>query len=331
MLKILACGPLNTIQDRGRFGARRLGVGVAGPMDPVSFRIGNILVGNPDDDAAIEIQTYPFEAEILRAGRFAVTGAGRARLDGIQLPGFWSGFVRAGQVLSIAFGPTGVRSYLCAAGGFDVPQVLGSRSTQLRGGFGGFQGRELTEGDEIDIGRPSNPDILDMPDYGVSLPCVEMSSPCDRQDTHLIVRAVPGAEYALFTPEARALFWSTPWTITQLSNRTGYRLAGEALSLTGPVEMRSHGVLPGVVQVPPAGQPIVQMMDGNTVGGYPKIAHVIDADMWRLGQASANQTVRFVRVSHQEAVAASEEVDAYLDSLRLRLSRFVSATRVARL
>lgn len=325
MLEILECGRLNTVQDLGRFGVRRLGVGVAGPMDAVSFRLGNILVGNKDNEAGLEIQTYPFEVKFQKEGRIAVTGSSCAFLDNIELPAFWSGFVREGQVLRVELRPPGSRSYVCVAGGVDVPVVLGSKSTQLRGGFGGNNGRELAEGDCLATGRPSHPERLRLPDYGAELPSVTLPVPYPLDGADHVVRALRGGDYALFTPEAQSSFWSSSWTVTLLSNRTGYRLEGIGLQLSQPVEMRSHGVIPGVVQVPPAGQPIIQMMDGNTVGGYPKIAHVIDSDMWRIGQASAGQKIRFVEVSHQEAVDACIKLQDYFQMMTLNISRLTHA------
>lgn len=324
MLQILECGRLNTVQDLGRFGVRRLGVGVAGPMDPVSFRISNILVGNKENEAGLEIQTYPFEVKFLKEGRVAVTGSSCAFLDEIELPAFWSGFVEVGQVLRVELRPPGSRSYISVAGGINVPSVLGSKSTQLRGGFGGNGGRELSEGDCLEAGRPLCPDMLRLPDFGAELPCVTFPVPYPSEGADHVVRALRGGEYELFTAEAQSSFWSSLWTVTLLSNRTGYRLEGVGLPLSQAVEMRSHGVIPGVVQVPPAGQPIIQMMDGNTVGGYPKIAHVIDADMWRIGQASAGQKIRFVEVSHQEAVAETIKMQNYFKMMALNVSRVVS-------
>ncbi|MEY9723068.1 allophanate hydrolase subunit 2 [Sinorhizobium fredii] len=135
------------------------------------------------------------------------------------------------------------------------------------------------------------------------------------EDGTLLVRAIPAGEYALFGAEAER-FWTQTWKISSQSDRTGYRLSGEPIRLASPVELRSHGVVPGVVQMPPSGEPIVQMSDANTAGGYPKIAGVIDVDLWRLGQARIGSRIRFVRSSVAEALAAERAVQAYLEDIR---------------
>ncbi|MFT9049276.1 biotin-dependent carboxyltransferase family protein [Gluconobacter cerinus] len=325
MLRITECGPLNTIQDAGRFGVRHLGIGVTGPMDPVSFRIGNRLVGNDESVAAIEIQTYPFAVEISETCRISVTGAGRACLNDVLLPPFWSGCVGRGQTLQVVFGGGGARGYLCVSGGISVPPVLGSTSTHLRSSFGGFKGRDLQIGDDLIVETRKTDFSCDLPDFGILFPEVGFFRDPQQDAKTLVIRALRGMEYDLFTAEAHALFWSESWKITQLSNRTGYRFSGPTLSMKHAVEMRSHGVLPGVVQVPPAGQPIVQMVDGNTVGGYPKLAHVIDADMYRLGQASSGQKIIFKEVSYKEAVLAHQEVERNIQNIRDHIGKTVSS------
>jgi allophanate hydrolase subunit 2 len=130
------------------------------------------------------------------------------------------------------------------------------------------------------------------------------------------MRVLPAAEYDCFSPGSVAAFWEQPWKITPQSDRYGYRLAGPSLVMTTPVELRSHGIVPGVIQVPPGGQPIVQMRDAQPSGGYPKIGTVIAADLWRLGQAPIGGHVRFVRCDWNEALAASARNAAYLDDAR---------------
>jgi biotin-dependent carboxylase-like uncharacterized protein len=153
VIEIEQSGSLNTIQDLGRPAWRHLGVSVSGVMDPLALRAGNTLLGNEENAAAIEVQMFPFRVRFLADTWIALTGADcRARLDGDELPAWWGCAVRKGQVLELRFPRRGARGYLCVAGGIDVPLVLGSRSTALRGGFGGLEGRQLQRGDVLSCG-----------------------------------------------------------------------------------------------------------------------------------------------------------------------------------
>nr|WP_256468700.1 biotin-dependent carboxyltransferase family protein [Bradyrhizobium sp. 61] len=312
----MASPAFNTIQDLGRNGARRFGVSASGAMDPVALAAGNALLGNDDDAAGIEIQTFPFRLRFESDTPFALTGADHdATLAGATVPSWWCRRARAGDILSIGAPRRGSRVYLTLGGGIDVPRVLGSRSTHLRAGFGGMEGRALQVGDIIPVGEAGR-GASGRSDFGVEPPDVAIPLHGPSKDRVLPVRVMRAGEYDLFSEAMQATFWSTPWKISARSDRGGYRLAGNKLTLETPVEMRSHGVVAGVVQVPPAGEPIIQMSDANTAGGYPKMAAVIQADLWRLGQAAPGSSIIFSEVSYQEAVAAMAPVDDYLAKLR---------------
>lgn len=314
MIEILTSHAANTIQDRGRFGARRLGVSTSGVMDPLALAAGNLMLGNDADAASIEVQTFPFRLRFTAATRFALTGADcDANLAGRALPPWWCDRAGAGEVLEIGLPRHGARAYLTVPGGIAVPAVLGSRSTHLRAGFGGHEGRAIAAGDRLAIGS-DEAGAAHRADFGVmpaavALPGVAGETPVPGQ---IAVRVLRAGEYDFFPAEMQRLFRDTTWKISLQSDRTGYRLTGTKLLLPSPVEMRSHGVVSGVVQVPPAGEPIIQMSDANTAGGYPKMATVIEADLWRLGQAGPGARVRFVEVSYPEAVAAMAPVEAYV-------------------
>lgn len=311
MIEILSASALATVQDLGRRGALRWGVGTSGAMDPMALAAGNLLLGNDEADAAIELQIFPFRLRFETDCQFAVTGADTAaQLDAQPILPWWRATARAGQVLEL--GPPrrdgawpASRAYLCLAGGVDVPAVLGSRSTQLRGAFGGYQGRALRRGDRLSMRRPGLPAAGAVNDAGPGLVPPVLALPV-QADGLPAVRVLPAAEYERYTDASRAAFWSQPWKITAQSDRYGYRLAGEPMALIAPLEMRSHGIVPGVIQVPPGGQPIVQMRDAQPSGGYPKIGTVIEADLWRLGQAAIGSQLRFVETSWQEALDALE-------------------------
>lgn len=312
MIEVLTAGALTTVQDRGRYGCLRWGVGTAGAMDGMALAAGNILLGNDDDCAAIEVQIFPFRVRFSEDCAFAITGADcGARLDDLPLMPWSVHQARAGQELQLGAPLPGrsraSRAYLCLPGGVDVPVVLNSRSTQLRGAFGGLEGRALRRGDTLRAGKPSTERGcagLGLLPPGIALPL--------RRDGCPAVRVLPAAEYGGYTEASQAAFWRNEWKITPQSDRYGYRLAGEALQPLAPMEMRSHGIVPGVIQVPPDGQPIVQMRDAQPTGGYPKIGTVIEADLWRLGQAPIGSRIRFVETSWEEALAALDELHAWL-------------------
>jgi biotin-dependent carboxylase-like uncharacterized protein len=315
MIEILSETALATIQDLGRLGALGFGVGNAGAMDDLAVSAGNLLLGNDETDATVEVQIFPFIVRFHKPCVFAVTGAEcEATLDGKPVLPWWVCEAAAGQVLRLGIPTVSMwpasRAYLCVAGGIDVPEVLGSRSTQLRGAIGGHQGRALKQGDRLAVGTPN---VAAPISIGVQSPA--LADPLHR-DGVAAMRVLPAAQYDLYTPDSIAAFWDQNWKITSQSDRYGYRLAGPTLAMSAPVELRSHGIVPGVIQVPPSGQPIVQMRDAQPSGGYPKIGTVIAADLWRLGQAPIGSHIRLVRCEWAEAVAAAGRNRAYLDDIR---------------
>lgn len=320
MIEIISTAALVTIQDQGRHGALKYGVGKSGAMDIVALATGNLLLGNADDAAGIEIPLFPFRATFTCDTDFVLTGAdAAAMLDGRPvLPGFVT-HACAGDSLSLRPPKEGVRTYLTVAGGIDVPAVLGSRSTQLRGAFGGFEGRYLQKGDVLPVGKVSTDQALDMSGLGVmparlALPQAKASPAAQAGDT--VVRVLPAGEYDGYTEASLIQFWTQGWKVTPQSDRYGYRLDGEALVFQEAIEKRSHGIVPGVIQVPPNGQPIIQLSDAQPSGGYPKVGTVIEADLWRLAQARIGDRIRFVRVDYQEALAALHVRDSYLSNVR---------------
>jgi 5-oxoprolinase (ATP-hydrolysing) subunit C len=316
VIEILTSHAFNTIQDQGRCSARCLGVSTSGAMDRVALGAGNALLGNDPDAAGIEIQTFPFRLRFSADATFALTGADHdATLTGAAVPSWWCRRAKAGDILSIATPRRGARVYVTFGGGISVPRVLGSRSTHLRAGFGGMEGRALQAGDVVPLGGTQS-EATGRFGFGVEPPDVAIAGRGPSKGRVLPVRVMRAGEYDLFSEAMQAAFWSTTWKISARSDRGGYRLTGGKLTLDAPVEMRSHGVVAGVVQVPPAGEPIIQMSDANTAGGYPKMAAVIQADLWRLGQAAPGSFIAFSEVSYQEAVAAMAPVNDYLVKLR---------------
>uniref|UniRef100_UPI0005505265 5-oxoprolinase subunit C family protein n=1 Tax=Erwinia oleae TaxID=796334 RepID=UPI0005505265 len=243
------------------------------------------------------------------------------RLDGVELPAWWACNAREGQTLELHYPRSGARGYLCIAGGIDVPTVLGSRSTALRGGFGGLEGRTLRQGDVLKAGTSA---VRSLPACGMGIepPEQALHAAFPRSDEGRVqVRAIPSGEYALFAADAKR-FWQQPWKVSLQSNRTGYRLSGEPVLPAETVELRSYGLIPGIVQVPPAGEPIIQLSDANTAGGYPKIACVIEEDLWRLGQVQPGQSIQLVQSDAQGAVTARKAMEGWLQRLRDSITPF---------
>lgn len=303
MLKILRAGIYTTVQDLGRNGFRSLGISQGGALDAPALKIANLLVGNRADSAGLEITLGQFSAEFTRPGWIALTGAGcDALLDGKPLWTGWRYPVKAGQQLVLQKPKHGMRSYLAIAGGIAVPEVLGSRSTDLRTGFGGLEGRKLQDGDQLPLGESANPPGKP---FGVKQLLFNNR-----------IRALPGPEYQEFSTAARETFWRTPWQLSPQSNRMGYRLQGSAeLTRTTAREMLSHGLQPGVVQVPHNGQPIALMADAQTTGGYPRIACVIEADLYHLAQLRLGEPVHFIPCSLEDAQRAKKEQDLFIQQI----------------
>lgn len=294
-LEVVDGGLLTTVQDGGRRGHRRLGVPWCGFLDPDAAHAANRAVGNPEKAALLEgTATGP----TLRFGattRFAIAGADlgavleRADLGPWPVPNGRAVVARTGNVLSMRDRRTGLRAYVAFAGGVAVPDVLGSRATDLVAGFGGYDGRALQARDHLSLGRaPAGPEVAD----------VALTPPAPGP---VVLRAVAGPQDDMFTDEARARLESETYEVSPLSDRIGCRLAGPVLAHRAAGEILTDGMVPGCIQVPPNGQPIVVLGDGPTTGGYPKIATVVSADLGRLGQLVAGDAVRFRLVTIEEA------------------------------
>jgi biotin-dependent carboxylase-like uncharacterized protein len=328
-IEIVETGLLNTVQDLGRPGLRMYGVGSAGAMDGFALAAANLMVGNPTSAAGIEVTTFPFRIRIDTGRRIAVTGADARLVVGDRvLPPWWSMRVEPGTEFRLEAPRHGMRGYLAVAGGIAVAEVLGSRSTDLKAGFGGPDGRMLQRGQNLPLGSLAADCSAGWDSFGIAPPerRMPLTPPPDVGDGTTVVRVLAAAEHDELTDEARTTFWAAEWQLSTSSNRVGYRLMGPALRLHRPIELLSHGILPGVIQLPPSGQPMIQMSDANTCGGYPKIGLVIGADLWRLAQVRLGRRIRFVEVSLEQALAARDELDAALATLRRTTSRLLTKT-----
>ena len=318
MIEILRAGRLNSVQDLGRHGFRHMGVCQSGALDSTALSVANRLVGNPCNAAGLEFTFGPCILRFTADTRIALTGADfDATLDQRPVSPWWSVPVRAGQSIQLQGPRTGMRAYLAVAGGIDVEVQLGARATDLQAGFGGHAGRALRDGDRLAIDssvRSSGQNaaaIRTAPAFGIRPPDWYQGGNTET----ISVRVIPGPEYAQFSSAAQKTFWNSGWTLTPHSNRMGFRLAGPELKINKNKDLPSHGVVPGVIQVPPAGQPIVLMAEAQTTGGYPKIGVVIQADLPRLAQLRINRTLQFVICDRAQALTALQENARFLQLL----------------
>ena len=325
-LCIIRPGLLTTVQDLGRPGYQHIGVVVSGALDAVALRVGNLLVGNTEDAAGLEITlrgpTIRFKTDHL----IALTGADLSpTLDGQPLPMHRPVAVRAGTVLAFGTARAGCRAYLAVAGSLAVPLVLGSRATYLRAALGGWHGRALLAGDELPIGEPTatRQRLRQLVAPGSSVPgwAAARWTPgptlCPTPRPQPVIRAVRGPEYEQFSAASQRAFWHEPFAITPAADRMGYRLHGSDLKRETTTELLSSAVTFGTMQVPAGGQPIVLLADAQTTGGYPRLAQVITADFSALAQAMPGQMLRFQEVSLAEAQALYLAQERRLRALRL--------------
>lgn len=303
-ISILRSGIQTTIQDLGRTGYRHLGIAQAGALDRYSLILANKLVGNPEHFAGIEIMIGPVEIQFHRDTWFALCGANfGAELNGRAIAKAWRHFAHADQTLVLRGALKEALAYMAVDGGIQNEIVLGSRATDLQAGLGGHFGRALKKGDQLIIGTPRQSQQF------------QRSVGIQQRIWTPEIRAIRGPEYCHFNSDAQKKFWQQAWKVSSQSNRMGYRLIGEPndkrssnqLTCIKQRELLSHGVMPGVVQVPANGQPIVLLADCQTTGGYPKIACVIEADLWKIAQTPIGQHFCFIEVDQALAIEAQRK------------------------
>ena len=310
---IRSAGFLTSVQDLGRTGYRQSGISSGGALDSHALRVANALVGNEDSAAGLEVTLgklrLHFDDQRIVGwcgGAFAV------RVGEEDLPPGHAALVAKDEELVMTAPPAGSRAWLAISGGIDVPPVLGSRSTDLRGNFGGFEGRTLRDGDVIPLGttthfRERRFETADLPGQRLQIaaPWVsEWSAPAPWAATaphQRILRIVRGSNWDRFTLDAHTTLGTSPFTVTADSDRMGVRLDGPDLSRHDQSDLLSEAVTPGTLQVPPNGKPILLLGDCQTIGGYPKIAHVITVDLPIAAQLWSGDRVRFQEVSLAEA------------------------------
>ncbi|MBT0727058.1 biotin-dependent carboxyltransferase family protein [Rosenbergiella australiborealis] len=308
MLTVIKAGLATSLQDQGRFGLAQFGVGRCGALDLPAMQTANLLVANPRESAVIEITQGNAVFQFERDCWFALTGAEcQSTLSGQAVVTGWRYHARAGECLRLHSPIRGMRSYLAVSGGFNLPTVMGSQSTDLNAGFGGFQGRFLQNGDVLTFNDPSR--------------TFKRSVGVRQILWGNRVRVIPGPEFKQFSRDSQLAFWRTGWTVTTQSNRMGHRLQGRVLKLTHHQELLSHGVLPGTIQVPPSGQPVVLLADAQTTGGYARIGQVIDCDLYHLAQLRPREPLHFIYCTLEQAKIAARAQQQVLTMIEWGVTR----------
>lgn len=306
LFQVIKPGLLTTLQDLGRHGYQEYGVVVAGAMDDFSLQIANVLVGNKRGDAGLEVTMMGPTLKVLKDAVIAITGGNLSpRVNGQPAP-MWKSFaVKEGQLIEFGQPLEGIRSYISVAGGFDLPEVMGSKSTFLKAKIGGLNGRAL-EKEDILYTAEDTASVT-----GRSLHYDEIP----KYQKEITVRVVLGPHQDAFTDDAVKTFVSSSYEITPQSDRMGYRLKGPELTHKTTADIISEAIPLGGIQVPANGQPIILMADRQTTGGYTRIATVISTDIPLLAQAAPGAVVRFKEVSVEEAQESYQERESLLHIL----------------
>lgn len=294
-LQIIHSGPLLTIQDKGRFGYLKYGIGNAGPMDRKAYERANLLVGNTKGEAVLEATVMGPEIRFTEDCICAITGADmNPMLNEVPIENNRPFLAPKDSVLKMAFTVNGCRSYLAFAGGIDVPLVMGSRSTDIKCRIGGLNGRKLQDGDELELGES-------LTEYEQVLKrSKKLLKEQTKYDKDITVRVIMGPQEYAFSEEGIHAFLNETYEVTSESDRMGIRLKGTEIASKSGVDIVSDGIAEGSIQISNNGQPIILMADHQTTGGYAKIATVISADLPLLAQALPGSTVRFQKVELEE-------------------------------
>ena len=327
-LNIIRPGLLTTIQDTGRYGYQKIGVIPSGAMDVYSLRLANILVGNDENEGALEITLMGPTIEFTSDTLIAITGGDFGPvIDGQKVPMHRPVAVKAGAILR--FGPcvVGCRAYLAVAGGYDVPVVMGSKSTYLRAQFGGLEGRALRRGDLLNTKEPS--------EYGQQM-MFNLLTRGAHSFTHARwsiskvhttperlrkpIKVMAGLQYDEFTEKAKYDFFGTDFLITTQSDRMGYRLNGAKLETKRPLETISEVAGLRTIQVPPNGMPIILMADHQTTAGYPVIGQVALVDVARVAQLKPGDRMYFRLISNEEGERLFIDMERCMENIKIAVA-----------
>ncbi|WP_231277433.1 biotin-dependent carboxyltransferase family protein, partial [Clostridium botulinum] len=341
-ITIKSPGLLTTVQDNGRYGFRKYGVIVSGAMDEVALRVGNLLVGNNEQDAAIEVTVMGPEVQINENTVISICGGNLSpKINNCFIPMWRPIYVKAGSILSFGKCIFGTRCYISFAGSINIDKIMGSKSTYLRAEIGGYNGRKLIKNDELILDKPSYQSVKIMKSLstqvnsnGFSYPKWSVSnSIIPKYNLNSKLRVIKGEEFNYFDDESKNAFLQEKFLITPQSDRMGYRIKGSKLKLKFPLEMISNAVALGTIQVPPDGNPIVLLADRQTTGGYPKIGEIITIDIPRIAQLKPGDNLSFEEISLVEAqklyIKREKDIQALKTSLLLKLVLLINYENIA--
>lgn len=327
-IKVSRPGLLASIQDLGRYGFQKYGVIISGAMDVNSLRIANLLVGNEEGEAVLEVTlmgtSLLFEEDLL----IAITGGDLSpAIDGEPVPLWRPVYVKKGSVLQFRACKSGCRAYVSVSGGFAIQEVMNSKSTYLRGEIGGYEGRALKEGDTLlcnkiseravqlfqQLKSKAHSHLFAAANWHVN----PESFVAIRKKT--VIRVIRGGEFDRFTSSSQAQFFEQDFQITPKSDRMGYRISGPILNLEESFELISEAVSHGTIQVPKDGNPIILLADRQTIGGYPKIAQVATVDLPLIAQMKPGEKIRFKEITLEEAEQLYLEQEQQIEQLKVGL------------
>lgn len=307
MIEILNGGMLSTIQDSGRFGVMKNGFTQSGVMDSFSMKTANALCGNDLNAPVIEMTMMGITAKFSEEHTFCISGGDFSpKLNGAPIENNRPYKANAGDTLSLSAAKSGMRCCLAVSGGFDVPLVMGSASTNIKLGFGGYEGRKLKAGDKLAVGK--NYKSIN---YG-------KTAELQKYEKVITVRVVMGPQDEMFTETDMKLFLNQQYCVTPYLDRMGIRLNGIALKGKDGMDIISDGITFGSIQIARSGQPIILMADHQTTGGYAKIASVISVDLPKLAQVKSNDQIRFEKISVEKAEKLVVKEKKYFEKLLKR-------------
>jgi len=340
-------GLLSTFQDCGRLNYQAFGVPVSGPMDVYSHQVANLLLDNVPEAPVLEMTmlggTFTFDTDTV----IAITGAEMQAVKNQKeaLVCWQTHDIKAGDTIAFSGAIKGCRTYLAVAGGFDLVPQLGATATNIRSGLGGHAGRALQKGDVISYGNLEQKysgtlDQIDVPVHSklqvkqVPIGAIEQDQAFLKSllgryivpeaqvifQNKYVLRVVMGPQDDAFTDEGIRTFLESSYTVTNQSDRMGYRLTGKPIKHTEGADILSDGIVKGAIQIPGHGEPIIMMADCQTTGGYPKIAHVISVDLDKLAQAKSGDHITFKAIALSEAQALLKEQSERLAQIKEQFS-----------
>ena len=302
-IKVLKPGVQTTVQDIGRYGYSHFGISSSGPADEFSFRLGNIILGNDEKLASLEMTLLGGDFQFNSDAEIAITGSRfNISLDGKHIDYNLPIFVKKNQVLSIVMTEGGARCYLSIKGGVKTQNYLNSKTTHVMAGMGGFLGRPLKKGDIVEIGK----------DNGVN--SIDISNNIDEINRSIIL-INSGLQSSCFSDSTWDSFTSKMFIVSEVFSRMGIRLTGNPIHSSKGNEILTEGIPIGAIQVPGGGEPIISFVEHQTTGGYPKIANVISADLCKVGQLKPGDKFQFKLISFEEAESLRLDQENKLNTL----------------